>query len=468
MTAIDRCGLAAFVAACLVCACGGSQGKAIVPQPEAPDAGPPPQPPAAGSALLVLEISAGQGSVRVDGLTAGSAATSTCSARCEIRLDEGSNATLTATAAQGFLLDAWEGPCAGADVCSLRVAGTVSAKARFKPAPVKELKYDATDLSRLAGPDSVTIAVALGEEGAVAGNVCDAPPFCQGAAWDLFLWDGSFHRIQVPAGVRASAAATAGGRIAGSIQDGAQGPSHAFVTDGTSLVTLDSLGDAAWVRAMNAAGTVVGASRSTASSDVHAVAWKAGVLVDLGAMAGGQSEALAIDEAGRIAVLSCAVAFYAQCRALVFTDAGMTDLGALPEGMRAFAMSTTGHVVGSGPGAMPWPAAVAWSDGATVQLDDEINARDWPGMGIKAGGHLASSLSAVSANGDAVGEVDIAISEGGAMSAFLWKGGKLIDLETITEPTTRLFHAFAINSRGQILAHRGPVGYAGQSLLTPR
>ena len=342
------------------------------------------------------------------------------------------------------------------------------ASARFKqaPKPPKELKYDALDLSRLDGPNAVTDAAALDDAGAVAGRICDAPPMCPTMAWDVFLWNGSLHRFRIPEGDVPWVVATAGGRVAGELQDGS-GTARAFVTEGNNLVELDSLGDSAHVRAMNSAGTVVGRAR-TPSLEWHAVAWKAGVLVDLGARTNSvQSEALAIDDAGRIAVLACDTS---KCHALVFTGDDMVDLGAIPDQMWVRAMSTRGKVIGTLPAVTPsigrW--AITWSGGEVTSLNEAVNARAWPSLGFGLGSHLESALDAVAGIGDAVGEVDIAISEGAAMTAILWRDGKLFDLQAAVEPATRLHSAYAINARGQILAKRGPRFFHGQLLLTPR
>jgi hypothetical protein len=76
-------------------------------------------------------------------------------------------------------------------------------------------------------------------------------------------------------------------------------------------------------------------------------------------------------------------------------------------------------------------------------------------------------LWAVAASGDAVGEVNIAISEGAAATAILWKDGTLFELAAGLEPPMRLHSGVAINAKGQILARTAQEGY-GQVLLTPR
>jgi uncharacterized membrane protein len=340
------------------------------------------------------------------------------------------------------------------------------------PGIPSSLKYDATDLSQVAGPDEVVAARTIDDEGRVAGMICKGTPYCSAAHWDAFLWDGSLHRFSVPAGWQAEADATAGGRIAGRLVD-ADGELHAFISDGDRLVVLESLGDAAEIVAMSSGGTVVGALRN-AAGEVRAVAWKANTLEDLGARTGrAQSRAFAVDEAGRVAVLACDGLFpVSGCHALLLTDSDMSDLGAIPDGTYVFAMSTRGAVVGTidMPNAPPPSGTVAaiWRGGSTTDLSDAISARGWPTLGVQSGSRLESYLGAVAPNGDAVGAVVIAISEGDAANAIAWRDGALVDLASVVEPQMPVHSAFAINAKGQILARKSAAPFGGEVLLTPR
>jgi hypothetical protein len=180
-----------------------------------------------------------------------------------------------------------------------------------------------------------------------------------------------------------------------------------------------------------------------------------------------QSVAMAVDESGKISVLACRQgAGLPGCRAMILTDSSAVDLGAIPDELSPFAMSAQGSVVGSRSGAEVEHAA-AWTAGQTIDLDRDITALPWPGIGARPGGLLSSLLWAVGASGVAVGEVDIAISEGAAATAILWKDGTLFDLAAGVEPPMRLHSGVAINAKGQILARRSQQGYA-QVLLTPR
>ena len=425
----------------------------------------------APTAVLVVDVSAGQGSVHVSGISAAAATKVTCSAHCEVHLDKGSTATLTGDAVLGWLLYSWGEGCAGLapwKACSIQIDDRQIVTANFAPAPYPPdgIAYDVTDLSQLGGPDTVTDAQALDDAGAVAGRICDSPPLCSSLKWELFLWDGTLHRFQVPVGTRAWAAATAAGRVAGTLMND-QGIEGAFIAASDSFVELEKLGAVDFVNAMNATGVVVGGSM-TPSAETHAVMWKDGRVSDLGARTGkSESVAMAIDDNGKIGVVACdRLTPPSGCDEMILTETEAVDLGALPDSLHPSAMSARGHVVGSVPGMHWWHAGV-WTAGQLTDLDSEIATRPWPTLGAQVGGGLESWLRAVNASGDAVGAVAIAISEGAAATAILWKDGQLIDLVGALNPPARLHSAFAINARGQILARRTEMG-STTVLLTPR
>jgi probable HAF family extracellular repeat protein len=428
---------------------------------------------------LLVSITWGEGSIRAEGISAGAPSTATCNGMrntCHVQFDEGSIAKLTAEPGPGWLMESWHGDCSGAEGCSIRIGGLKQATASFKrpvdPKPPLDIVFDALDVSQLDGPNSVTYAQELDDTGAIAGTICDAP-VRYGMACDLFLWDGALHRIHVPDGFTAGVAATAGGRVAGAIQT-ASGALSAFVTRGRDIIELPTLGGRSFASAVNASGVVVGGS-FTPSGETHAVLWRDGVLEDLGARTGkAESMAMAIDENGKVGVLACDRLWLSPrsgCRAMVMTDGAPIDLGALPDGLYAYAMSAAGQVVGSMPLAFWSPAIVAavWSTGETKDLEAEIAARPWPTLGAREGSHFESKLRAVAPSGAAVGDIVVPNSEGGAASAILWKDGTLVDLARAVDPPTPLHSAFAVNAKWQILAQRGEYVVAGGLvLLTPR
>jgi probable HAF family extracellular repeat protein len=463
VTNIPRVALA-LVAMAPFLACGESAPKSARESTASPDSGAP-----SNAAVLTVTIATGKGSVRIGGVSGATPTSSTCSDQCDLYLDDSSNALLGADPEEGWVLDAWDGGCTGWHTCTVLVTGHQSVTARFRsaPQPAKAIPYDALDLSRLDGPSAVTDAEVLDDTGAVAGRICDAPPFCASMRWDLFRWDGTLQRFHIEDGVRAWIAATSAGHIAGALEK-ADGSHRAFITAGSDLVELPTLGGDSFVRAMNASGLAVGES-VTASGERHAVAWKDGSIIDLHARTGmAQSRAMAVDESGKVGVLACRQgAVPVGCRAMVLTDSSTAHLGAVPDEMSPFSMSVQGSLVGATHGEGVEHAA-AWIAGQTIDLDRDITALPWLGIGAgRPGGLLGSVLWAVGASGDAVGEVNIAISEGAAATAILRRDGTLFELAAGVQPQMRLHSGIAINAKGQILARRRQEGYE-QVLLTPR
>jgi len=437
------------------------------------------------AATLLVAIGWGVGSIRVEGISAGAPSTQTCSGMrnaCALHFDEGSTAKVTAEPGPGWRVKSYPGGCSWAEGCSIRIDGlqqvTLGFERPVQPQPPDETVYDAVDVTQLGGPNSVTFAWALDDTGAIAGSIC-AAPVRYDTACDLFLWDGVLHRIHVADGFTASVAATAGGRIVGSIAT-ASGVVRAFVTRGQEIVELPTLGGKrSFASAVNASGVVVGGS-FTPSGEQHAVLWRDGVLHDLNARTGkAESVAMAIDENGKVGVLACDQWMSnSGCRAMVMTDDAKVDLGALPDQrymeMYPYAMNTAGQVVGEIPLYFwsEYHVAAVWSAGVTKELEAETAARLWPTptLRLPEGTHLVSRLRAVAPSGAAVGDTGIAMSDGGAATAILWKNGKLVDLWGAVDPPTPLHSAFAINAKGQILAQRGEYvsGAGSLVLLTPR
>jgi probable HAF family extracellular repeat protein len=387
--------------------------------------------------------------------------------------DEGSIVKITAYTGAGAVFESWDGACSGTGAaCSIRLGGSRAVTARYKqgrlPWPPEEIVFDAQDVSRLAGPCAVTDAQVLGDTGAMAGYC-----YYDRSSWDVFLWDGALHRFQVPKDTLVWVKSTAGGRVAGTLQTASR-PYRAYVTDAQRLVELPTLGGVSEGIAINASGVVVGMS-VTPSGEQHAVAWRNGVLDDLGARTGkAGSVAMAIDESGNVGVLACdQLQPTAGCRALVMTDQALTDMGSVSDGATVYAMNADGQLVGYAMRpARPWLAIMAaqvWANGETMDLSGEISARAWPRFGSIEGLLFDSRLVAVAASGDAIGQVILPNSEGAASTALLWKDGKVVDLARAVDPPMPLFTAYAINAKGQILARRGEYGgiYGGEFLLTP-
>jgi hypothetical protein len=179
---------------------------------------------------------------------------------------------------------------------------------------------------------------------------------------------------------------------------------------------------------------------------------------------------MAIDDDDNIAVLACdRLISHVGCRVLIVTGQQEIDLGSPPDNLYPEAMTPDGRIAGYLTGW--WPPATnhasIWEANETTDFDAEIRPRGWQGIYIPPGDHnLDSRLNDLAASGDAVGEVVIPISKGGARTAFLVHGGELFELETLLDPPTRVFSGLRINRFGQILAMRAEPGPV--VLLNPR
>ena len=179
---------------------------------------------------------------------------------------------------------------------------------------------------------------------------------------------------------------------------------------------------------------------------------------------------MAIDDTGNVAVLACdRLDWHQGCRVLIVTGEQEIDLGSPPDNLYTAAMTLDGRIAGYLYGQW-FPAsshASIWAAGETTDFDAQIRTRAWEGIGIPAGDHnLDTRLNDMTASGDAVGEVVIPISEGGARTAILVHGGEVIELQGLLDPPTRVFSGLRINRDGQILATTSE--YGPVVLLNPR
>ncbi|MGC4000805.1 MAG: hypothetical protein QM767_26480 [Anaeromyxobacter sp.] len=127
-----------------------------------------PAPPPGQHVLTVLSQGDGAGTVRSapGGLDCGTA--------CAAPFDEGTEVTLTATAADGSTFAGWGGACSGTDPCQVTLDVDVVVSARFEPPP-PPARHTLTVARSGAGSGTVTSAPA----GIDCGDTCSAP-FDQG------------------------------------------------------------------------------------------------------------------------------------------------------------------------------------------------------------------------------------------------------------------------------------------------
>lgn len=232
----------------------------------------------------------------------------------------------------------------------------------------------------------------------------------------------------------------------GAIVEGT-GTANAILGGIVDIIDLETLDDpnthASMAQKINNKGQVVGSS--TIGLEDHPVLWAAGKIIDLGQLDGKSTTAWDINDSGQV------VGFGGEpSRAFLWEDGNMADLGTLGG---AWSMATSinawGCIVGIIGISEEPPISrgfIRWPNGNVIQLGT-------------LGGH-SSRAWGVNNWAQVVGSSGTA---DGVPHAFLWQGGKMIDLVgPPSDPATRS-GANAINDHGQI------VGYIrGSWLSIPR
>jgi probable HAF family extracellular repeat protein len=186
--------------------------------------------------------------------------------------------------------------------------------------------------------------------------------------------------------------------------------------------------------AINNFGRVVGLS-DLASGKRHAFLWHAGVMEDLGALAGGQSKALAINDSG--VVVGSSTVLSGAWRAVRWKKGVKTNLGTLGgRNSEATGINLAGVIVGWSETSSGKRHAFIWRNGAMTDL------------GALAGGY--SQASGINRYGRVVG---LSRAASGRNHAVVWKNGVMTDLGTHGRRSTV---ASAINDKGQIVGTLGP------------
>jgi len=202
------------------------------------------------------------------------------------------------------------------------------------------------------------------------------------------------------------------------------------------------------VRAMNDLGQIVGGSTAAIWSDHnHAVLWENGRLRDLGVPPGDTtSNALALNNRGVVVGESYGrrrgeqVALWT--RAFMRKNGKISVLGLLPgfASCHASAVNSAGQVLG-------------YCDTYARRGTDRLHAVLWDDKGTRNLGVLGDDKwvlpVALNNRGQVVGRTTV----GGTEHAFLWQGGKMLDLGG------RAATPAAINDQGQVVGYgKGPQG----------
>lgn len=208
-----------------------------------------------------------------------------------------------------------------------------------------------------------------------------------------------------------------------------------------NLGTLGGLGSLAYD--INDAGHTVGWSNQIEAFNVHAYVQDGVRMIDLGTLAGTMCVAYGINNAGKVVGQSSAYGEAAngtpemQYHAFLLDGASMVDLGTLGgSASAANAINGAGHVVG-------------WS---RTTGDSQYRAFLWTGGTLRDLGTLGDNSAAFGINtaGDIVGRVDLV---DGTQHAMLYRGGTMIDINTLLPPVSgwELVEARAINDSGQMV-----------------
>jgi len=275
---------------------------------------------------------------------------------------------------------------------------------------------------------------------------------------------------------------------------------HAFTWQNgvvTDLGTLPGAGNCSGASGINANGEIVGNSENgeidplTGANQSRAVRWKDGGIEDLGTLGGYEGYANSINDRGQVVgtatnAIPDPIACFglgggAQCRAFLWQDGVMQDLGTLggPDAS-AILINERGQVAGASyTNSVPVTDPFLWENGKMTDLgtlggttgfplalnnrgqvvggsnlagDLTAHAFLWPGTDgkIQDLGTLGGSFSnanAINEAGEVVGYAGNAGDQ--AVLAFLWRNGVLTNLGTLDgDPCST---ANAINSRRQVV-----------------
>lgn len=335
----------------------------------------------------------------------------------------------------------------------LAVLGTLSCAASAAPT------YTITPAGTLGGSntDDGFIISGLNNSGQIAGY-----SYTSNGVTHAYVSSGGKITDLNPQGATTSRAngINDAGTVVGEVTDH-NGNDRATVFKNGTVTDLGTLGGtSSYAYGINNAGTVVGSAFLAGQSTFHAYITQNGKLVDIGSLIGaaGYSEAYAINEQGLVVGYS-ATADGGQ-HAFSYLNGTMKDLGT-PDGTaysEAQAVNGSGTIVGY----------AYTSDFAGAHSFMYVN-----GQLVDLGTMGATKSFAYDINdaGDVVGELETDDANGNRTdrSAFLYSGGKTVDLNSLIDPASGwdLQWAGGINNNGQISALGcNASGYCEDLLLT--
>ena len=223
----------------------------------------------------------------------------------------------------------------------------------------------------------------------------------------------------------------------------------------TPLGTLGGNGSSA--NAINASGQVTGFSYLTFATPTnpnpntqwHAFLYSGSKMRDLGALGGGLSSGVAINDSGEIVGFAdVIVGQLGHRRAVIFANGAIQDLGTLGgPGAQASGLNARGQIVGSSDSPVdPYGRAFLYSNGVMTDL----GTLGGPG----------ASASGINASGQVTGSAGVpSVPECGTPNghAFLYSNGGVLDLGTLGGGCSST--GIAINDSGQVTGQSTLNGY---------
>lgn len=297
-------------------------------------------------------------------------------------------------------------------------------------APIAAVKADIVPAQYTPVAIGASDATAVNGAGQVVGSASPS----LGAPRRAFFWNGSSINWLNFVGYSTSTAnAVNGAKVVGTANPTGTFTPKGYLYDGGSTTWLPTLGGASCnPLSVNASGIVVGASQD-AGGLMKAFAYAGGVITNLGTLGGPTSAAMDVNGNGQIVGHSRISASNGISRAFLHNGTSMNALSGLWDGGSsfAFAVNDNGLVVGTAEeGGVRKP--VFWSGGQISKISNN------PGQ-----------TSDINNSGSMVGYYSV----GSTMTAFFYKNGQLIDLNSKLPAGSgwRLYRAVSINETGHIV-----------------
>ncbi len=341
---------------------------------------------------------------------------------------------------------------------SLLAAGWVS----MRP-PAMQTGYTITDLS--AGDFKAGAATRINRQGQVTGRMV-----LRTGEHRPFLHNGVEQaEVSMPGGASGVALGlNDSGRVVGAAYAAGSNAEQAFFFDGTTLVSLGTLGGARSIaRAINRYDQIVGESDTSLGAEVnpHAFLYGGGVMRDLGTLGGAFSTATSINDAGQVIGYSQTAS--GDYHAFLYSGGLMTDIGTAPSYPHRHGDGAHSAAHGVGGGTLAWGinnggVIVGVSRGQAFAYSGGVMR----GLGVLPG-YTESVALAINDRGEVVGYSLNHLDE--RSRAFIYRNGVMQDLNDLIPQGTgwEMIQAVGINDAGQIVGRALLDGKPHAFLLTP-